>query len=398
MENNIEKFQQMYETVKKQLNETFNPEYFDVGELNVIHKKVGDLENPTFTFKRYNYQGERLYIKLPLEELPDGTYAVGSTPLDWGLGVTGAISKNSRTSDVTGLEKWKADMRLKGKDVDQVFEDSAKRGTICHVLCDYLLKGSVFTKDKFEEETRKIILTEKLMSKYDFARIYNEYSEFIYSFVWHFARWCKEVNLTPIATELVVHNEEYAIASPIDILAEIDVPTKVRLEVPTGEFYKRDCKGGKAGDPKMVEKTLEIPVRKTAIIDLKTSSGTYDSHMYQLLFCQEMLAKTYGIEVDSLLNFYSKDDKASAGAVKIWDISEDHKAEFDILKASIKQTTEKKFRNGIKIFNEENKPKEISLSSVKVSQSEEGKDYVIEGDYLVFEGGIKVNWKEQLNK
>lgn len=387
-----EKFNKMYQKVLEQLNETFNPELFDVGDLNAIHKEVGDLENPKFTFKRYNYQGQRLYIKLPLSQYPDGTVEVGNEVLDWGVGVTGVISKNERGEDKQGLHKWITDMRVKGVDVEAYLKERADFGTIFHLLADYLLKGTVYKKKGFKEQVAKIVVKEQLLTAYRTAEILDKYDKHLYNALIGFSNWCIEVDLKPIATELVVHGRNYAVASPIDILAEITDKGKVKASVPSGEVYKRDCKTGKKGDPKMVERTFIIPKRKTVIVDLKTSVNSYNSHMYQLLFCKDMLRETYNVEVEEVINWHPTKDMSVEGVVKKWNPSDYDLEFFAMMKRSCMVSLTKKFEKGIKLTDPDITQSEISLSGT--NSVEEELDYRIEGNTLIMADGFEVNLTE----
>ena len=115
--------EEIYLQVLRQLNETFDPENFDEETVtNNIYSASNevDLRRPSFTFKRYLYKGDRLYVKLPLSwdnDIP----VVGTQILDWGYSLTTMISwGETSTEKEDGLSKWKAEMRLKGINPDEI--------------------------------------------------------------------------------------------------------------------------------------------------------------------------------------------------------------------------------------------------------------------------------------
>lgn len=99
----------------------------------------------------------------------------------------------------------------------------------------------------------------------------------------------------------------------IDFCAKMRVPYRVKKErvVETGEFYQKDTKENKKGDPKTkIEKYTETEYKEEIwIIDYKTnydskdSKDYYDSHLFQLLAQKKAMKLSYNIDVDRIFNW-----------------------------------------------------------------------------------------------
>lgn len=92
-----------------------------------------------------------------------------------------------------------------------------------------------------------------------------------------------DYNLKPIAIELILCSDRYGYATPIDVVAYADVPTRGYH----GEVYKT---GKNAGQPKITEKTE----RTLILINMKSGrKGIYDTHRVQMEFEGRLFEENY---------------------------------------------------------------------------------------------------------
>lgn len=372
-------FKEVYEKVLQQLNETFNPENFDEDlTLNTEFEKKGSLENPEFTFKRYNYQGNRMYIKLPLLRDEEGNISVGSEVLGWGYSLTTLIKKNQRYDGNEALDNWKVDMRNKGVDINSYVQERADFGTTMHYLFTKFLQGVTFKNEGFEAQIFKMIVKDKVLRKRRALEIVEKYRVHLYNSLVGFGNFCNDYKVEPIASELVVYDPNYGAATPLDLLCFIEQPEKIKVEVPTGEKYLR---GEKKGEDKMKLRTFEVPVRKKAIIDFKSGNNFYDTYYFQLHWGHDMYEYTYGDRVDVLLNYRPKSDMSMDYVVKQQDKHPKNHRYYKPLRENAVHYLTNKFSEGIKIITNESVPKEVSFNDKKSTTNEV--DYKIVGDEVI---------------
>lgn len=398
----LKKKEDIYLKVLTQLNETFNPENFDeevVTNRTYASSNEGSLERPSFTFKRYLYRGDRLYVKLPLfweNDIPK----VGTQILDWGYSLTTMISwGETSTEKEDGLNRWKVEMRLKGVNPDEYAQERADYGTLMHYSFSLLLSDFEFKKETFQKDLYDQALTDKVLKKSRLIFIIDKYSMHLWNNLIGFCKFISDYNVKPIATELVVMDKNLLAATPVDLLCYIEEPVKISAVVPTGEFYQRDVKGvAKKGDPKTKAKTFIVPIKKIAIIDFKAGTkGFYDAYYFQLQWGAQMLKQTYGIEAEVLFNYSPKDEMGTMYKVKKQMGNEKLDTLFPLLQETACVHLLHKFRNGIEIFNDElDNSKTITFKAVKPNKGQEG--YRIEGDEIVLEDGYRFNYKEILDK
>nr|DAV67721.1 MAG TPA: hypothetical protein [Caudoviricetes sp.] len=396
------KKEEIYLNVLKQLNETFDSENFDEETLtNKVYSSSEELnlKKPSFTFKRYLYKGDRLYVKLPLFWEGD-VPKVGTEILDWGYSLTTMISwGETSTEKEDGLNKWKVEMRMKGINPDEYSQERADYGTLMHYTFSLLLNDFEFNKESFEKDLYSKALEDKVLRKTRLVFIIEKYRVHLWNALIGFCKFVSDFGVTPIATELVVMDKNYLAATPIDLLCVIKEPVKIKVLVPTGEVYLRDGKNGvKKGDPKMKEKIFIVPQEKLAIIDFKSGTkGFYDSYYYQLNWGSHMLKETYGIEVETLFNYSPKDEMSTKYKIK----KQTDNEKLDTLLPFVKETSclhlMDKFKNGIDIFNDNlDKSKVITMKSISYNSQKE--DYKIVGDEVVLEDGYSFNYKDILEK
>lgn len=162
------------------------------------------------------------------------------------------------------LIKWIADM---GYDESQRYAaERASYGTFMHSQIAEMLINRSYDLDSLKDKLKAYIDTEKL--PVDFINYADDFKKDILAF----AQFAKDVNLKPLAIELVLTNPEDGYAGAMDLAAEITIEEKGYF----GETYKT---GANAGQPK--ESKRKVTVR--AIIDFKSGrKGFFPEHEVQL--------------------------------------------------------------------------------------------------------------------
>lgn len=377
---------EMYSLVRQQLNDTFNPENFDeesvTNKLYELGKKQVSLQKPDFTFRRYLYKGDRLYVKLPLYWSAEGLPSVGTEILDWGYSLTTLIGWSEPSKDSGGLQEWKVKMRLQGIDPEAYAEERANFGTTMHYLFNLFLDGEVFKKEGFTKNIYELMLRDKVLSKAKAVMICEKYSKHLWNALIGFSKFIQDYNVRPIATELIVHDRTFFAGTPIDLVCDIDLPVKIKVEVPTGEFYKV---GEKKGQPKMQKKTFTVPITKRAIVDFKSgTSGFWNAHYYQLNWGAKMLQETYNIDAEVLLNYAPNKDMGTGYKTQIQQGNATLDSYLPLMKLVAREQLYNRFKKGIDIYNEERDMcKELSFKSLTPKTQYEG--YKIENGRVVLE-------------
>lgn len=178
------------------------------------------------------------------------------------VSVTTLIKQTLPTSPQ--LIKWIADM---GYDESQRYAaERAAYGTFMHAQIAELIIARCYDLNKLKERLKMYIESEKLPS--DFIAYADDFKKDILAF----AQFMKDVDLKPLAIELVLTNKEDGYAGAIDLCAEITIEEKGFFD----ETYKT---GANAGKPKETKQSRRV----RAIIDFKSGrKGFFPEHEVQL--------------------------------------------------------------------------------------------------------------------
>ena len=238
---------------------------------------------PSSFIRRFSNGKDRFYYSTDDNEVK--LYASATT-----------LIRDGYAEDKSTLEGWRNKLRLEGKNPTTELEYLALRGTIMHILVGELIQGREVDLKNLSEFISKVapeVLMEPL-----FAEVISNEKEWLVKAVLAFTQFAKDYNVKPLAIELILKSDKYMVASPIDLIVEIDVEEKGYF----GETYKS---GPKKGEPK---ETKEVR-RKLAIVDLKSSqNGFYDSHYFQLQLYKRILEENYpDLKVEALFNWSPKD-------------------------------------------------------------------------------------------
>lgn len=249
---------------------------------------------PTPVFRRLSLDGNRYYYRL-LEDGSVKIYASGTNLINDGY----ADNKDA-------LMQWKELQKLMGQNPKDVTEYAADKGTIMHFLYEQYLKGrDMYLRRSFiikllEESDLRI--SKKNMDR--FKSSVDDLDDMIERLV-RFAKFCTDYELRPMAIEKILSCEQYEVASPIDLIAEIYEEKTV--EGYFGEVYQKNTKDKKKGDPKL--STKKIKEKKIVIIDFK-SGDMHNSQILQLELYRRMVKEWYNIDVDGIYNFSPKSESS----------------------------------------------------------------------------------------
>ena len=221
--------------------------------------------------------------------------------------------------DTSGaLEKWKNEMRLKGKDPDEYANYRADLGTIMHYLFGLYLTG--VNIKLIPTWIRKVVKEAKLrIDKYRMERILVDNIDELIEDLISFAIFCKERHVKPVLIEKMLRSSRLKIASSVDAVVEMDSePEMVEIEAETGEFYKT---GAKKGQPKTEKKKIKRCRRIFAILDFKSNrkGNFYDEYAFQLELYRRMILENYGkiLEIEEISNFAPGDPTAKTSQYKL---------------------------------------------------------------------------------
>lgn len=261
-------------------------------EPQFICEELADI--PTPVFRRLSLDGNRYYYRL-LEDGSVKIYASGTNLINDGY----ADNKDT-------LMQWKELQKLMGQNPKDVTEYAADKGTIMHFLYEQYLKGrDMYLRRSFiikllEESDLRI--SKKNMDR--FKSSVDDLDDMIERLV-RFAKFCTDYELRPMAIEKILSCEQYEVASPIDLIAEIYEEKTV--EGYFGEVYQKNTKDKKKGDPKL--STKKIKEKKIVIIDFK-SGDMHNSQILQLELYRRMVKEWYNIDVDGIYNFSPKSESS----------------------------------------------------------------------------------------
>lgn len=261
---------------------------------------------PTPVLYRMTVAGKRVYYEMDVDGYPiiyDGA--------------TNNIA-NGYCDTSGALEKWKNEMRLKGKDPDEYANYRADLGTIMHYLFGLYLTG--VNIKLIPTWIRKVVKEAKLrIDKYRMERILVDNIDELIEDLISFAIFCKERHVKPVLIEKMLRSSRLKVASSVDAVVEMDSePETVEIEVETGEFYKT---GAKKGQPKTEKKKIKRCRRIFAILDFKSNrkGNFYDEYAFQLELYRRMILENYGkiLEIEEIYNFAPGDPTAKTSQYKL---------------------------------------------------------------------------------
>lgn len=264
-----------------------------------ICDELKEVQTPVFV--RLTLDDNRYYIR-QTEEGGAGIYASATT-----------LIKDGYVDDKTALQEWKQEMKMLGKNPEEVAQYEADKGTIMHYLYGLYLTGRdmVLSRGFIIKTVKEGNLK---ISKKNLERFYSSVEDLdnMMERLMRFAKFCYEYEVEPMAIEKILSLDEYMVATPIDAIVKMSFIYKE--EGYFGEVYKMNGKGFKKGDPK--KSVREVKNREVVILDFK-SGGIWDSYAFQLEIERRMVEKWYGINA-RIMNFSPKSSSSKGYILKEW--------------------------------------------------------------------------------
>ena len=200
-----------------------------------ICDELKEVQTPVFV--RLTLDDNRYYIR-QTEEGGAGIYASATT-----------LIKDGYVDDKTALQEWKQEMKMLGKNPEEVAQYEADKGTIMHYLYGLYLTGRdmVLSRGFIIKTVKEGNLK---ISKKNLERFYSSVEDLdnMMERLMRFAKFCYEYEVEPMAIEKILSLDEYMVATPIDAIVKMSFIYKE--EGYFGEVYKMNGKGFKKGDPK----------------------------------------------------------------------------------------------------------------------------------------------------
>lgn len=264
-----------------------------------ICDELKEVQTPVFV--RLTLDDNRYYIR-QTEEGGAGIYTSATT-----------LIKDGYVDDKTALQEWKQEMKMLGKNPEEVAQYEADKGTIMHYLYGLYLTGRdmVLSRGFIIKTVKEGNLK---ISKKNLERFYSSVEDLdnMMERLMRFAKFCYEYEVEPMAIEKILSLDEYMVATPIDAIVKMSFIYKE--EGYFGEVYKMNGKGFKKGDPK--KSVREVKNREVVILDFK-SGGIWDSYAFQLEIERRMVEKWYGINA-RIMNFSPKSSSSKGYTLKEW--------------------------------------------------------------------------------
>lgn len=224
------------------------------------------------------------------------------------VSVTTLIKQTLPTA--TSLIKWIADTGY--EESQRYAAERASYGTFMHSQIAELIINRKYDLNKLRERLVQYIETEQLPS--DFINYADDFKKDLLAF----AQFMKDVELKPLAIELVLTNPEDGYAGAIDLAAEITIKEKGFF----GEVYKT---GANAGQPKETKQKRRI----RAIIDFKSGrKGFFPEHEVQLHAYMKMWNMHFeAYPIEKVFNWSPKDWRGKVPTYNFKDQTESKNAQ-----------------------------------------------------------------------
>lgn len=264
-----------------------------------ICDELKKIETPKFV--RLTLDDNRFYVR----KMDDGTAKIYAS-------VTTLI-KDGYVDDKTALQEWKQEMKMIGRNPEEVAQYEADKGTIMHYLYGLYLTGRDMVLNR--SFVVKTVQEGKLkISKKNLDRFFNSIDDLddMIVRVMKFAKFCSEYKVKPMMIERILSLEDYLVATPID--AMVKMTFKYKEEGYFGAVYQRATGQFKKGDPK--KEVREVEKEEVVILDFK-SGGIWESYAFQLEAERRMVKAWYGIDA-RIMNFSPKSTSSKGYTLKEW--------------------------------------------------------------------------------
>lgn len=264
-----------------------------------ICDELKKIETPKFV--RLTLDDNRFYVR----KMDDGTAKIYAS-------VTTLI-KDGYVDDKTALQEWKQEIKMLGRNPEEIAQYEADKGTIMHYLYGLYLTGRDMVLNR--SFIVKTVQEGKLkISKKNLDRFFNSIDDLddMIVRVMKFAKFCSDYKVKPMMIERILSLEDYLVATPID--AMVKMTFKYKEEGYFGAVYQRATGQFKKGDPK--KEVREVEKEEVVILDFK-SGGIWESYAFQLEAERRMVKAWYGIDA-RIMNFSPKSTSSKGYTLKEW--------------------------------------------------------------------------------
>lgn len=264
-----------------------------------ICDELKKIETPKFV--RLTLDDNRFYVR----KMDDGTAKIYAS-------VTTLI-KDGYVDDKTALQEWKQEIKMLGRNPEEIAQYEADKGTIMHYLYGLYLTGRDMVLNR--NFIVKTVQEGKLkISKKNLDRFFNSIDDLddMIVRVMKFAKFCSDYKVKPVMIERILSLEDYLVATPID--AMVKMTFKYKEEDYFGAVYQRATGQFKKGDPK--KEVREVEKEEVVILDFK-SGGIWESYAFQLEAERRMVKAWYGIDA-RIMNFSPKSTSSKGYTLKEW--------------------------------------------------------------------------------
>ena len=223
------------------------------------------------------------------------------------------LIKDGYVDDKTALQEWKQEIKMLGRNPEEVAQYEADKGTIMHYLYGLYLTGRDMVLNR--SFVVKTVQEGKLkISKKNLDRFFNSIDDLddMIVRVMKFAKFCSDYKVKPMMIERILSLEDYLVATPID--AMVKMTFKYKEEGYFGAVYQRATGQFKKGDPK--KEVREVEKEEVVILDFK-SGGIWESYAFQLEAERRMVKAWYGIDA-RIMNFSPKSTSSKGYTLKEW--------------------------------------------------------------------------------
>lgn len=232
------------------------------------------------------------------------------------------------------LIKWMADMGY--EESQRYAAERANYGTFMHSQIAELIINRTYNLDQLKSRLRTYIESQQLPA--DFINYADDFKKDLLAF----AQFMKDVDLKPLAIELVLTNPVDGYAGAIDLAAEITIEEKGFF----GEVYKT---GANAGKPKETKRQRRIK----AIIDFKSGrKGFFPEHEVQLHAYKTMWNMHFEANpIEKVFNWSPKDWRGTTPTYNFKDQTESKNAQKLPYLVELARIEEEKRENTVTVCN-----------------------------------------------
>lgn len=190
------------------------------------------LPRPSSFIRRFSQGFNRFYYTVD----PDGIVTLYSSAT--------TLIKDGYAEDTIALETWRNRLRAEGKNPETELNYAATRGTIMHILIADYIQGIPINMNSFYAHFEKYHID---VRGAEYTEVFYKDSDWLRKAILAFGQFVIDYNVKPLALELIMKSDKYKVASPVDMLCQMEIDE----EGPWGEPLKS---GPNKGQPKIIKR------------------------------------------------------------------------------------------------------------------------------------------------